>query len=337
MVDLNDKIKQMVTDCPVLYSFLVGTSTEREKSTRQMYGEELKLFFEYLISYSPNFCDKSLKTITINDLKLVTSEDVSIYLSKCLDDGLKERTVARKRASISSYFRFLCDNNKIDNNPVSASARVKIHASDQVIHLTLDEQVKFINAIFSGDDLDPKKKKYHERYAYRDRAIVTMLLDTGMRNSELRGINVEDIDFKDCSILIRRKGGSYQTIYFSDQTKTFINEYLDERKTREHKETITGPLFVTLKGNRLSPDALQILVKKYALSSIKGKGQLITPHKMRSSSAMGFYAETKDILALQRKLGHKSLQATNIYAKATNEQLKEKRNILSNKWSELND
>jgi len=333
--DLTKKIVELSNEIPVISSFLINTSTEREISTRFMYAEELKLFFLYLISYSPMFCDKRLQDITEKDLALVTSEDVSLYLSLSLDHGLKERTVARKRASISSFFRYMCDNKKVPSNPVSAASRVKIHSSDQVVHLTLEEQIRFIEAVFSGDDLDERKKVYHKKYAFRDKAIVVMLLDTGMRNSELRGIDIKDVDFEDCSVLIKRKGGSFQTLYFSDYTKDALLEYLNDRNEKHISCDKDMPLFVTLKGSRLSSDALQRLIKKYALSSIPGKGQLITPHKMRSSSAMGFYAETKDILALQRKLGHASLQATNIYAKATNEQMKEQRNVFKNRLSDL--
>ena len=327
------KILELADEIPVIYGFLISTSSEREKTTRYMYGEELKLFFEYLISYDPNFCNKTLQDITIEDLKLISSESISFYLSHSLDYGLKERTVARKRASISSFFRYLCDNKKLDYNPVSAASHVKIHSSDQVIHLTLEEQNKFIRAVFTGNDLDKRKQTYHNKYAYRDRAIVIMLLDTGMRNSELRGIDIQDVDFDECNVLIRRKGGFFQTLYFSDTTKAELIDYLQERRSYNPDLKDSDPLFVTLKGDRLSASTLQKLIKKYATSSIPGKGQLITPHKMRSSSAMEFYAETKDILSLQKRLGHKSLQATNIYAKATNEQMKEQRNIIGKKWN----
>lgn len=323
------KIKELVNTIPVLSSFLLYTVSEKEKSTRYSYGEELKLFFLYLISYNPLFCDKELNEITNDDLSLIKAEDISLYLSLLLDNGLKDKTVARKRASISSFFTFMCNNKKIKTNPVSMSTKVKIHTSDDVIHLTIPEQLKFLNDVFSGENLDKKKKAYHEKYALRDKAIIIMLLDTGLRNSELRGINISDVNFTECSVFIKRKGGSFQTIYFSDETKKVILEYLSYRKNKQKRVQNEEPLFTTLKGDRLSSSTLEKLIKKYALSSFPGKGKLITPHKMRSSSAMSYYAKTKDILALQRKLGHKNIQTTNIYAKATNEEMKANRNIFN--------
>ena len=329
------KIIELANMMPVTESFLMRTSTEREKSTRFMYGEEIKLFFEYLITFCPEFCDKTLKNLTLEDLKLVSSEHVSSYLSFCADQNQKERTIARKRASLSSFFTYLCNNRKIEYNPVLAATKVKIHKSDQVIHLTLEEQMQFIQDIMSGAKLDKRKQTYHNKYAARDTAIIVLLLDTSIRNSELRGLDIKDVDFDECSIFIQRKGGNYQTLYFSDITNKYLLSYLEERKLQLPDTTNDDPLFTTLKGARLSSDALQKLVKKYAISSLPGKGSVITPHKMRSTSAMAFYGETGDLLALQRKLGHKSIQATNIYAKATDEQMKIQRNTIGKMWENM--
>ena len=148
-----------------------------------------------------------------------------------------------------------------------------------------------------------------------------------MRVSELQGINLHDIDFDNCSIIITRKGGNISTIYFSDEAKEPLYEYYMYRK---NIEGVSGAdaLFTSAQGVRLSVRAIEKLVKKYATATLPGKGNHISPHKMRSSFAMTFYEETKDILALQRKLGHKSIAVTNIYAKATDEKMKETRNVL---------
>ena len=157
-----------------------------------------------------------------------------------------------------------------------------------------------------------------------------MLLDTGMRVSELNRINIEDVDFEDCSVVIVRKGGNIQTIYFSDETKGALNDYLEERTAKLHVLAKQDPLFTTLKNERLSIRAIENLVKKYTTSSLPGIGNKLSPHKMRASFAMAYYEEEKDILALQRKLGHKNLAATNIYAKATDTKMKETRSVLEN-------
>lgn len=336
-----DKGKQTTTNaekiikyCDILpeccHSFLLETGTEIAPSSRLAYARELSAFFDYLILSSPIFCELKKEDFTINEIKKITSQDISRYLTAFKDRGQMERTIARKRAALSSFFGYLTKHKLIDYNPVLAAVKVKIHQSDEVIHIDIDEQLKLLNSVDTGANLDSKKQKYHNRYKLRDYALLLMLLDTGMRVSELNRINIEDVDFEDCSVVIIRKGGNIQTIYFSDETKDALNAYLEERTIKLHVLAKQDPLFATLKNERLSIRAIENLVKKYTSSSLPGIGNKLSPHKMRASFAMAYYEEEKDILALQRKLGHKNLAATNIYAKATDTKMKETRSVLEN-------
>lgn len=332
----NEKItKQLINYCEMLpeicTSYLLETGTQLSVTTRLAYAKELSTFFDYLISYSPVFCDCEKNNINKELIEQITSQDISRYLTIYKDQGHSEKTTARKRAALSSYFNYLVANRIVSFNPVQAAVRVKLHKSDEVIYLEINDQIKLLDSVDSGNDLSKRKQAYHNKYRLRDNALCTLLLDTGIRVSELRGINIEDLDLEKCSVIITRKGGKIQTVYFSDETTEKIQDYLLERKNKEKNLSKKDPLFVTLKGERLSVRAIEVLVKKYSESSLPGKGSKITPHKLRSSFAMGFYEETKDILALQRKLGHDGLAATNIYAKATDKKMQETRNILENR------
>lgn len=335
MVNQEKITKKIIEYCNILPDicapFLLETGTEMANTTRLAYAKELNCFFDYLISYHPHFCELEKRKIERPDLRHITSQDVSRYITIYKDQGHAERTTARKRAALSSFFNYMVKNRQLEFNPVLAAAKVKIHQSDEVLYLNIDEQIDFLDAIETGNHLDEKKQVYHAKYKVRDVALITLLLDTGIRVSELHGINVEDIDFDQSSVLITRKGGNLQTIYFSDDTSGRLLEYLEERQIKEHESHISGPFFVTNQGNRLSVRAIEVLVKKYASASVPGKGAKLSPHKMRSSFAMEYYDSTKDILALQRKLGHKNLAATNIYAKATDRKMQETRSVLAQK------
>lgn len=309
-------------------SFFLETGPQRALSTRLAYAWELKQFFDYLIDqdYFPTY--QGCTEMTLADLKRISSSMISKYLSTYFDAGHSEKATARKRASLSSFFKYMLVNRLIDYNPVEAAITVKLHKSDQVIYLTFGEQNKLLQAIETGCTLDENKKPYHYRYALRDMAITLLFLDTGMRISELHGLDVLDIDIASCSAIVTRKGGDIQRLFFSDQTAEAIQNYLDYRKGVVQLQ-MHDPLFVTEKGNRLSIRAIEVMITKYTAATFPDK-QHLSPHKMRSSFAMGFYRETKDILALQRKLGHKSLVATNIYAKATDEQMEEMRSVAAN-------
>ncbi len=335
MLEKENLTKKIIRFCNQLPDcctpFLLETGTEMANTTRLAYARELNWFFDYLISYNPDFAESEKRKITLDQIRGINSQDISRYLTIYRDQGKAERTLARKRAALSRFFGYMTANRQIEFNPVAAAVKVKIHQSDEVLHLDMAEQIRFLDAIDTGSGLTDRQLKQHDRYRTRDVALVTLLLDTGMRVSEIHGIDIADFDFEECSVIITRKGGNMQTIYYSDETRDILMDYLNERKARHDDIRPVTPFFTTNKGARLSIRSIEVLVKKYAISSIPGKGRKLSPHKMRSSFAMEFYAAEKDILALQRKLGHKNITATNIYAKATDQKMKETRSVLAEK------
>ena len=325
----HDKINAICATLPDWATgFFWETGTQMAVSTRLAYAREISVFFDFLTTYKPDLVDVPKNEITLEQIAQVTSQDISRYITKYHEKGNKERALARKRATLSSFFRYLTVNRKIPFNPVEAATRVKIPTSDDVLHLDINEQLSLLDAVDTGDTLTKEQQKRHEIYRLRDIALITLLLDTGMRVSELHNIDIIDMDLEDCYVVVTRKGGNTQTIYFADSTRDAIEEYINERRKWDEQADGKYPLFTTTKGERLSIRAIQVLVKKYAESTLPGKGKKISPHKLRSSFAMEFYSEEKDILALQRKLGHKNLQATNIYAKATDQRMRETRSVI---------
>lgn len=304
-------------------SYLRTTGTQSTLSTRIAYAVELNNFFDWLILNTPDFDEIKKEEISIELLSKIKSEDISNYISSQSDRGLKERTVARKRAALSSFFTFLVNNRNIPYNPVIAAAKVKVQKSDEVIYMNMNEQNQFYNTVDFGLGLSNGALKRHDKYRTRDKALIMLMLDTGMRVSEINSININMLDLEECSVVVERKGHKIQKIYFSEDVRDLIKEYLEERNIRDNLLNKKEPLFVTTNGNRLSIRAIQVLVKKYSTSALPGKGQTITPHKLRSSFAMEFYGVGHDLLALQRKLGHENIVTTNVYAKATDQTMKE--------------
>ena len=115
-------------------------------------------------------------------------------------------------------------------------------------------------------------------------------------------------------------------MYFSDESKDYLREYLNLRENNGEIFKEGTPLFVTLDGTRLSIREIQQMLKKYVKASLQRSD--ISVHKLRSSFAMEFYKHEKNILVLQQRMGHKSMAATNIYARASDkeEAVKESRN-----------
>ena len=162
--------------------------------------------------------------------------------------------------------------------------------------------------------------------------MVFLLLDTGLRASELQGADNKDVDLSECSIIVTRKGGSINKVYFSDEAAEYLKDYMQEKERNLPLYNRPGdPLIISEKGTRLTVRQYENIVPKYVNAALPERYGTINCHKLRSSFAMEFYMRDPkygghDILALQNRMNHKRLETTNIYAKAANNVSKETRN-----------
>ena len=140
-------------------------------------------------------------------------------------------------------------------------------------------------------------------------AILTLLLHTGIRVSEMVGIDLQDIDWNEMRIRIFRKGRKEQYVYFNEPVREALEDYIqNERKVSSED---MNALFISRKGQRISVRAVERLVKKYTASAVPMKR--ITPHKLRSTFATNLYEETGDIYVTSDALGHSSLETVKKY------------------------
>lgn len=309
--------------------YLMNGLSENTMTTKISYAWDILRFFRFSIDYYPYYPEKTVKEIDYDDLEKITAEDINVYLYCMKDAGLSEKTRARRKSSISSLFNYMINaQRKLNYNPVSGSVKIKLPEKDFVEYLTMEEQGKLLNTVRSGIGLSKWQLRYHKKYAKRDMAIIFLFLDTGLRVSELSSVNVKDFSLDDYTVVVSRKGrNKIQKIYYSDESAEYLSDYLNERKCRGDIFHGDEPFFVTLEGKRLSVREIQNMVKKYVAAALPDKMQSISCHKLRSSFAMEFYRNSnKDILTLQKRMGHKSILATNIYAKALESEEKETRN-----------
>jgi site-specific recombinase XerD len=152
------------------------------------------------------------------------------------------------------------------------------------------------------------QQKYHEKTKVRDLALMTLLLGTGIRVSECVGLDINDVDFVNNGIKIRRKGGYEAIVYFGDEVREALLDYLEERKLIVPSEGSTNALFLSMQLKRINVRSVENLVKKYASTVTKLKK--ITPHKLRSTYGTSLYRETGDIYLVADVLGHKDVNTT---------------------------
>ena len=246
------------------------------------------------------------------------------YLTAFEHDGVEytntEKTKARKLATIKSFFKYNYNKDRIPADPASKVLSLKLH-DKAIIRLEVDEVAKLLDNVESGTGLSPKQLALQKKTRKRDIAILTLFLGTGIRISELVGIDLDDIDFNINGFKITRKGGNQTILYFSDEVAETLKEYISERNSNKELADETA-LFVSLQNKRITVRAVQNLVKKYA--GITTPLKHITPHKLRSTYGTNLYKETNDIYVVAEVLGHKDINTTKKHYAAISDEIKRK-------------
>jgi site-specific recombinase XerD len=155
------------------------------------------------------------------------------YLTSYIDENGEtitngERGKARKIAAVRSFFKYYFRREMISVDIASKIEMPKLH-DKPIIKLDEDEVFKFLDTVESGYGLSGHEKGFHKHTKIRDIAIMTLLLGTGLRVSECVGLNLNDIDFKINGLNITRKGGNQVILYFSDEVKVALFNWLEER------------------------------------------------------------------------------------------------------------
>ena len=308
-------LRELMTHLPrFCKQFFIGIEHKTASRTRIAYAYDLGCFFDYLHKENP-ICKKMDITdfpITILDeLKPMDIEEYLYHLKLYEKDGNAhandERAIKRKLSSLRTFYNYFFKNELIDTNPAVKIDMPKIH-DKAIIRLDVDEVVQLLDKVESGENLSNRQQMYHERTKTRDLALLTLLLGTGIRVSECVGLDIDDVDFKNCGIKVHRKGGAEVMVYFGDEVLAALLDYMEERNTISPVEGHTNALFLSLQNRRITVRAVENLVKKYSklVTSVKK----ITPHKLRSTYGTTLYQETGDIYLVADVLGHKDVNTT---------------------------
>jgi len=300
---------------PAVGKFLRSIEFSTEPRTRIAYAIDLKTFFEFLQKYNPVFGALSMRQINFEHLSMLTSMDVEEfleYLKVYIDDKGKqitnnEQAIKRKLCALRSFYNYLYKAQLVTVNPAIQVNVPKMHEK-AIIRLDPNETAELLDHIDDGIGYSNKKTAFRQKNRVRNLAIITLLLGTGMRISECVGIDLEDIDFDNDRIKITRKGGYESFVYFGNEVREALQEYLLERNQQEGKEGSEHALFLSSRLTRMTVRNIEIMVKDYSKETVKFKK--ITPHKLRSTYGTTLYQETRDIYLVADVLGHKDVNTT---------------------------
>ncbi len=320
---LNIILDELPSFCNI---YFVGVASRTTPLTRLNYARDLKIFFMYLTNFETMFFNKQNKDISIEDLNKIDSLMVERYVAYLMSyDNEKgvvrsnsDRGLARKLSSVRSFFQFMFDKDLIKSNVVTKVKMPKIIKKD-IIKLETDEVSELLKTSETLQGFSEHQQKYNERFIPRDNAMLALFLGTGIRVSELVGLNVSDIDFKYNSFKVTRKGGNQAILYFSDEIKDTLVKYLELRDTFKLPETEKA-LWISIQGKRMGVRSVENLVKKYARISAPLKK--ISPHKLRSTYGTHLYEATKDISIVAEVLGHRDVNTTKKYYASISENIR---------------
>ncbi len=294
--------------------FFRGIEQYTSARTRLAYAYDIRVFFEYLHERNSVCAKMEIRDYPLSILDHITRVDIEEYLeyiSYYEKDGKEftndERGKSRKLASLRSFYNYYFENEMIGKNPAALVPMPKRHEKE-IIRLEPNEVAMLLDQVEDGTKLTKKELEYHKKTKLRDVAILTLLLGTGIRVSECVGIDLQDINFDEGGIKIRRKGGYETIIYFGDEVETALLDYLEEREHIIPAEGHENALFLSLQNRRMAVRSVENLVKKYAsrVTTLKK----ITPHKLRSTYGTNLYRETGDIYLVADVLGHKDVNTT---------------------------
>lgn len=312
----NEKIDKILEeDLPdFCREYFVGISSNTTALTRLNYAYDIRTFFRYLCNRISRFKSKNVKDITLLDIESISPFEIEAYLSyvetyRDADGNIVKNSArgkSRKLAAIRSFVKYFEKKQTIRYNPTASVDTPKLKEKE-IIRLDKDEIGAMLDVVDTGIGLSERQQKYQENTRMRDLAIVSLFLGTGIRVSELVGIDMDDVNFDDLSFVVTRKGGARVILYFSEEVAGYLYDYYCLRKA-DKKMQNEPALFLSLQNKRITTRAVENIIKKY--SAVAAPLKHITPHKLRSTFGTQLYRSTGDIYVVADVLGHKDVNTT---------------------------
>ena len=271
-----------------------------------------------LVEFAAGHLDKPIARLRPRDLDLAV---VRAYMAELYRRGQSRASVARKLSALRTFVRFLRREGWIDTDPV-ALAQSPRREHKVPAHLSVDEMATLLDAPDAATLL-----------GRRDRAILELFYASGLRLSELVGLDMEDVNLRSRVVRVMGKGGKERLVPFNTSAQKALHAWYADRArlragaigkapARQARRVTTGdPVFVNARGGRLTGRSVQRLVARYVSGCSTRFG--ISPHALRHSFASHLLQRGADLRAIQELLGHVQLSTTQRYTHINTTQLLE--------------
>lgn len=342
-LSLDKKVRTIVNELPDFMSkFFKDLKTKgMSERTRLEYAYDMKRFMAF-VSCQAGFKDINLNACKASDiLDVLTFDDIQEYLDTLnthihIDKNGNAKEVlnspsskARKISSLRSLYKFYFRIGEINHNLSDLMDLPKI-PDNNIVVMDKEQVSRILNAVSDTTNMSNGEIIRHNKIIKRDYAIMMLFFGTGIRVSELVGIDLDDIDFYNASLIITRKGGDQDEVYFPSIVEEAITDYVNSDRDNLLNGADSPALFISMQHKRMTVRSVQLMIKGYATKA--GLNMKVTPHALRRTFGTNLYEETNDIYLVADALHHSSVETTRKhYANMS----KEHKRIAANKSSTL--
>lgn len=302
-------------------NYLSAVEGKSEKTICE-YLLDLRTFFRYFIMTRDDLDlpieeleSISIRELTMEDVREVDTQMIVNFIAYTRNERKNNSSTRnRKLSAIKSFFRHVHNKKHyIDRNPAADIDGIQ-KSKTLSKYLTIDEAVRLLEAVSS--DTESKTKQ-------RDYSIIALFLNTGMRLSELVGLNLESFDSEITFVKVLGKGSKERIIFLNNAARDAVMTYMRQRLDPRFIRTSDHAFFLSTRQTRISPKTVQWMVNKYlGLAGLGSKGYSV--HKLRHTAATLMYQSGKvDIRVLKDILGHEQLNTTQIYTHLVSKNMEE--------------
>ena len=287
----------MSSDNGVLESYVSYLAGERGFSTNTIdaYEGDLKQFTRYMESQG-------------KEIENAENADIFRFIKYISQPGLAATSLSRKISSLKSFFRFLIEEGKVEDDPT-----LIIEPPQIVRRLPSVLEIKEVEKILEQPNLE-------DGLGIRDRAALELLYACGLRISELLDLKVENIDFNEGFLICYGKGEKERVVPIGKYAMDFLTLYLAKVRDKLDGGKTEGILFLSKRGKRISRMGFWKRFREYCIRS--GISKRVTPHTFRHSFATHLLEGGADLRVVQTLLGHNDISTTQIYTHITKDYLK---------------
>lgn len=281
---------------------------------RQPFGDWWKAYVTYL-TVEQGFAQNTVAAYR-NDIKQylnqvgdtpLDSASAERFVGYLIEQGLSAASVNRKAAAVKSFHKYLHQTGRIADPTVTAKGPKPVRRLPRV--LTTLQMLKMLTA---SDDQTVKGR--------RDQALVEFLYSTACRAQELVSVNISDVNMTDGTCLVRGKGSKHRIVVLGRSCLSRMQTWLVDRA--RVRSDVTGPLFLNMRGRRLTRTGVWVIVKAVAEEAGVPK-QLVSPHTFRHSAATHMLERGANLRALQTMLGHEQVATVELYTQVSPQRLKQ--------------